>query len=94
MPEKMCFHVCEFPSPVTHYNMFPTLRDYKSAYGAHLGLHSGTLRWLSDERSTQGNLASLFAYCVNNSMLTDRNKCASDPTHLKQVGIHKCYFPG
>ena len=44
----MCYHVYDFPSPVIHFNMFPTLREYKSACGAHLALHSGTMRWLSD----------------------------------------------
>lgn len=58
----MCYHLCDFPSPVIHFNMFPTLGDYKSAYGTHLVLHSGTLRWLchAHKEIWQGSLLPVW----------------------------------
>lgn len=65
--QKRCvFHVCVVPSPLLHFSMFPTLHSTKCAHGSHLELHSQALRevrWLSDERNTQGNLACLRCHC-------------------------------
>lgn len=59
MPEEMCFHVCELPSPVTRSDLFPTLCDEQSAYGTHLALHTGgdTEVVIWREERTDENLA-------------------------------------
>ncbi len=97
--QKRCFPVCEFPSAV----MFPTLLDYKSAYGAHLGPSSSNIQgtevviwWWEEHTGKSGRPFCLLCEWlhVDRETVWEINVSRTPGAQSGQY-THKrfCYFP-